>query len=70
MNELRQWTQVEETEKKIWINGVISAHDIKKNLPAWIHSVQLQLDSHSATKTMGDSNFPNRPALGQLNLIE
>ena len=24
----------------------------------------------SATKTMGDSNFPNRPALGQLNLIE
>ena len=28
-----------------------------------------QLDSHSATKTMGDSNFPNRPALGQLNFI-
>ena len=24
---------------------------------------------YSATKTMGDSNFPNRPALGQLNLI-
>ena len=24
----------------------------------------------SATKTRGDSNFPNRPALGQLNLIE
>ena len=24
----------------------------------------------SATKTMGDSNFPNRPALGQLHLIE
>ena len=24
----------------------------------------------SATKTMGDSNFSNRPALGQLNLIE
>ena len=24
----------------------------------------------SFQKTMGDSNFPNRPALGQLNLIE
>ena len=24
----------------------------------------------NATKTIGDSNFPNRPALGQLNLIE
>jgi hypothetical protein len=24
----------------------------------------------SATKTMGDSNFPKRPALGQLNFIE
>ena len=24
----------------------------------------------SATKTMGDSNFPDRPALGHLNLIE
>ena len=24
----------------------------------------------SATKTMGDSNFSNRPALSQLNLIE
>ena len=23
-----------------------------------------------ATKTMGNSNFPNRPALGQLNLFE
>ena len=25
---------------------------------------------HSETKTMCDSNFPNRPALDQLNLIE
>ena len=24
----------------------------------------------SATKTMDNSNFPNRPALGQLNLID
>ena len=49
----------------------------KKALPEVEHWIQKQLLNElvpnyycSATKTMGDSNFPNRPALGQLNLIE